>query len=200
MRNVNARENRATSRMVVAPQTADLEGRRMEEWRPVTIGGLPWLYAVSDHGRVMRIAGGGPGQGRLLAQWRNHKGYPTVFLRGANHSRNVFVHRLVAEAFIGHIPAGRQVNHRDGRRANNRASNLEYVTQGENMRHAYRLGLQRARRGEASTNAKLTADGVRDIRQRRRAGEARCSIGRRYGIDHATVRDVEMRRTWAHVD
>ena len=52
-----------------------------------------------------------------------------------------YVHRLVAEAFHGLIPAGYTVNHMDGNILNNAASNLEIITHAENMRHAYEFGL-----------------------------------------------------------
>ncbi len=51
------------------------------------------------------------------------------------------IHILVATAFIGDKPPSCQVNHKDGNKGNNCASNLEYVTQSENGKHAYRLGL-----------------------------------------------------------
>jgi hypothetical protein len=44
-------------------------------------------------------------------------------------------------AFIGLPPVGHEVNHMDGVKANNRATNLEYVTSMQNRQHAVRLGL-----------------------------------------------------------
>ena len=49
---------------------------------------------------------------------------------------NLSVHRLIALAFLGPSPFdGAVVNHLDGDPRNNRASNLEWVTQSENLRH-----------------------------------------------------------------
>jgi hypothetical protein len=44
-------------------------------------------------------------------------------------------HRLIAEAFIGKIPKGKEVNHKDMDKHNNHPSNLEYLTRSENQLH-----------------------------------------------------------------
>ena len=50
------------------------------------------------------------------------------------------VHSLVALAFIGPRPEGMEVNHKDCDKQNNALNNLEYVTHGENQRHAAQMG------------------------------------------------------------
>ena len=59
-----------------------------------------------------------------------------------------YLHVLVAEAFLGPCPKGKEANHRDGDRKNNAASNLEFVTHSQNVRHALRLGLRRRKYGQ----------------------------------------------------
>jgi hypothetical protein len=46
-------------------------------------------------------------------------------------------HRLVAQAFIGNIPAGMDVDHKDGNRHNNNVKNLRIVTHSENCLAGY---------------------------------------------------------------
>jgi hypothetical protein len=53
-----------------------------------------------------------------------------------------FVHQVVARAWIPNPNDDPQVNHKDGVKINNHPSNLEWVTNRDNVIHAYRLGLQ----------------------------------------------------------
>lgn len=56
------------------------------------------------------------------------------------NNRKVMVHRMVAAAFLGEIPSGRIVHHRDCNKTNNRPENLEIATYSQNTRYAYTDG------------------------------------------------------------
>ncbi|MFJ5762743.1 HNH endonuclease [Neobacillus sp. NPDC093182] len=51
-----------------------------------------------------------------------------------------YVHRLIVVAFLGPIPKGNQVNHKNGRKRCNYLTNLELVTHSENIQHAFKSG------------------------------------------------------------
>lgn len=104
-----------------------------EVWK--VIPGYEGIYEVSDFGRVKSILRtdrfGRTRGGMFLSPGLGKNGYYTVALckNGKQKSRNV--HKLVMEAFVG--KSEKVVNHIDGVRSNNNLSNLEYVTQRENV-------------------------------------------------------------------
>lgn len=93
------------------------------------------LYQVSDDGRVRRIYKNGN-----TKELKNREGiYYTVSLCKKGIKKSFNVHRLVAETFLG-IPDDKcEVNHKDGNKLNNNLSNLEWVTQHENLLHAIQV-------------------------------------------------------------
>lgn len=168
-----------------------------EQWLPIS--GYEGRYAVSNFGNVMSMDFKNTGlPGILRASLNKRLGYLSITLRSSNRQRTWCVHQLVATAFLGQRPAGLHVNHKDGVKTNNLASNLEYVTASENQRHAYKSGLM-SRKGESHNNAKLDDDKVREIFSRYAAGETQKSIGESMGVHQMAISLVLRRKRWAHV-
>lgn len=57
--------------------------------------------------------------------------------------KNLHVHRLVAQAFIPNVDNKPQINHIDGNKSNNNIKNLEWCTNSENGKHAWKTGLKK---------------------------------------------------------
>lgn len=123
---------------------------------------------------------------RKLGSWKtlratphSNTGYLIVSLRRDGKYVARGVHQLVAATFVG--PAlGRDVNHISGNKRDNCLANLEYLSRGDNHRHAYRTGLRRP------VGLKLSSDDVRAIQQLR-GTLTYWAIGRRFGVCAATV-------------
>lgn len=160
------------------------------------------LYLVSNKGNVMTLQNSASLKaGSLLSPAINRRGYRYVILHSNGCSKSRTVHSLVAEAFLGPRKECLQVNHIDGVKTNNNIENLEYVTQSENIRHAFRLGLAKARPQHGSHNgyAKLTEEQVREMREARRQGERYKAIAERYGIHPCTAQKVCSGYRWGHL-
>lgn len=113
------------------------------QWRDVV--GYERKYMVSDTGKIISCERHGT-DGRLLREKEikgGHfsNGYQFVCLRKDSKSKNLLVHRLVAEAFIPNPDDLLVVNHIDGNKRNNCVENLEWCTQGRNLEHAIEIGL-----------------------------------------------------------
>src|SRR5262249_54022603 len=147
---------------VLLPSEKEAMPMPNDMWRDVA--GFPG-YQVSRAGEVFSLK-----RNRLLSPAETKKGYLAVNLYRDGKPKNLLVHRLVAAAFIGPIPVGYVVNHRNGCKTDCRSSNLEICTPKENSEHAKRHGLIRS--GERNARAKLTAAQVRTIRRLRREGMA----------------------------
>lgn len=65
------------------------------------------------------------------------------------------VHRVVFQKFVGDLNPHLQINHKDGNRLNNHFSNLEQVTQSENMIHSFRVLKRKPSIGYSKINEKI---------------------------------------------
>ena len=96
----------------------------MEEvWKRIEYGN--GNYYVSNFGNVKNDAlmlgfeGRRKRVSRMMKPWDNGKGYQVVSLNFNGKYKNFYVHRLVAEHFLGGIPKGFEVNHIDYNKKNN---------------------------------------------------------------------------------
>lgn len=127
-----------------------------EHWK--TIDWSNGVYEVSDLGRIRRAVDGKHVKaGHILHTSMSPNGYLSSSAYLNRRSCTIHAHREVARAFIPNPSGRKQVNHKNGIKSDNRASNLEWVTQSENMRHAQRELGWTGRPGVPVL--KITADG-----------------------------------------
>ena len=109
------------------------------------------------------------------------------------------VHKAVIAAFVGPVPNGLQINHIDGIKTNNHASNLEYVTLRENIQHGWDSGLM-TQIGESSVRAKLKSDDVKNIRAEYAQGDrSQQDIADEYGVDRSNIGLIVRGESWRHL-
>jgi len=157
-------------------------------------------HRVSNMGRVQTRQIRGSSR---LGVWRdmrpgNCRGYMLVALRFQKIQKAWRLNRLVAVTFINNTENLPEVNHIDGDKLNNRASNLQWVTAKQNTMHAFKNGLVK-RKGVSNSQAKLNDVKVREIRARIKSGETNTAIGLAYGVKQNTISQIKTGARWTHV-
>ena len=89
-------------------------------------------YEVSDFGTVRSLNYGHSGKRKELKPVKNNNGYEIVSLYRDGVQKQFTVHRLVWNAFNGAIPDGKEIDHINTVRDDNRLENLRIVTPREN--------------------------------------------------------------------
>lgn len=167
------------------------------KWQPVR--GYEGLYEVSNYGQIRgidRIETLKDGRkrfrhGKQLATMTKRHGYQAVNLYSHGAMKTVLVHRLVAQVFVPNPDGKPEVNHINGDKSDNRASNLEWVTSAENIRHAYEIGLKKA-----DHHGRLSNQQIRDIRA---SHEKQKEIAKRHRISRTLVGLIKQRKIYKEV-
>lgn len=177
----------------------------IEVWKDIP--GYVGEYLISSHGRVRSLTRKIVTKtGRIYAlkgrfiSCKNGEGlYSIAHLYKHNVGESVYVHRLVAEAFVPNPNGKPEVNHVDGNVGNNMADNLEWVTCSENALHAIEIGLTHHAVGEKASGSKLKEHEVSEIRELLSQGLSSRSVGKRYCVTHKTVLAIKHRESWKHI-
>ena len=151
----------------------------------------PWKKC--PEGAVSRIK---PFVPSICKSFINRGGYPQVRIGPTGHQKTVCVHRLVASAFCANPNNLKIVNHIDGNKTNNNFTNLEWVTQKQNVRHSINNGLQKILYGEDSGNSKLTTESVKYIRNSKIPAKL---ISKELNVSQSLILLVRKFKIWKHV-
>ena len=157
-------------------------------------------YVISKEREVVSKCGGTYTiKERILKPSVAGKGYMSVSLCRYGVSTRVYIHRLVAELFVPNPNNYNVVNHIDGNKNNNSASNLEWCSYSENNQHAYDIGLHG--RGDKHYRSKLSYDDVKIIKHKYFIDG--CSIPeicKMFPVVHrASIHDILKGKTWKHL-
>lgn len=156
----------------------------------VPLKGYKGYYKISNLGNIISLSKRIPcssGKTRLLKErilpnTVHVFGYVRRSLSRDTIAKEYAVHRLVWVSFKGKIPKGKEINHINGIKNDNRLLNLELATRKENIQHAIRTGLLNTR-GEGSPNSKLTTKQVIKIRKNKKKGHSLSKIGKEFNIN-----------------
>lgn len=161
------------------------------------------LYEISNYGKIRNKI-----TGKLISQCISEKGYVMVGLMVYGKKKNkIFkLHRLVAYTFL-HCDNWEDytVNHIDGNKLDNSVFNLEMMSFVDNIRHAYKQGLNKGIRGEDNKSSILTEKVVIKICECLLLGmktkQIRPIILDEFNIEinRYMVHDIKRKKTWRHI-
>lgn len=142
-------------------------------------------YSINAHGEVRNNL-----SGKVIAQNKDACGYLQVgmYIKATKKQISRRVHRLVAKAFVEGHKDGLVVNHINGVKDDNRIENLEWVTVGENNRHAIRTGLAPKPPVTKARARKLNSEDARRAMAMRRDGCTLKEISETFGVSQQTIR------------
>lgn len=144
-------------------------------WNKVAIGELdacwPWLGAVRPNG------------------------YGVISVDGRNHS----THRLAFRLAVGPIPDGHLICHTCDNPPCCNPAHLYAGTSSQNQRDAVARERRPSRKGSLHPSAKLTENGVLEIRRRRAAGDRAMELASEFGVSRPTITRVVKAEGWVHV-
>lgn len=121
--------------------------KKIQDYLPIK--GYEGIYEIGKNGKVILLVERKRG-GKIKDVRKEMKlnrignGYLGLNLIKDGNSWRTTVHRLVAAHFLERKSNLLQVNHKDGDKSNNNASNLEWVSSSYNIRHAFKTGLNRS--------------------------------------------------------
>ena len=112
-----------------------------EEWK--VVAECNGEYKISNYGEVKSFK---TGNWVTLKPRVNKAGYLSIAIHRKGKVKVYRINRLVALTFIPNPENKPQVNHKDGNKLNNFIDNLEWMTQNENVQHAWDNGLYESTR------------------------------------------------------
>lgn len=109
----------------------ELFGSDTEDWETIWINGEPSGYEVAPSGAVRR-----QDDHRAVKPVERPDGYCLIRMRHHGKTVTMYLHRIVANAFLPNPDGLEIINHKDENKANNAVSNLEWCDKSYNIRYA----------------------------------------------------------------
>lgn len=150
-------------------------------------------YLISTEGEVISLQRGKPYKIKYQTDISGN------YFRACLGDKHYLVHRLVAITFIPNPDDLPEVNHIDGDKHNNKASNLEWVTRQQNIQHAFDTGLNPMPKGTLNGRATLSDEDVLNIYNELLSGKQSATIARDYNLTPTTIGRIKLKKAWKHL-
>lgn len=152
----------------------------MEVWKPIP--GYEGRYEASDLGRIRSLI---RKKIRILRLEKTRSGRLKVCIsiNSESEAKRFYVSRLVTSAFYGPCPDGMECCHSNGKKEDNRASNLRWDTHDNNIIDKLGCGIAR----------------VKNIKMLISLGYRNAEIAKIFNVPNGTVSDIRRGKYWKNV-
>ena len=155
----------------------------------------PTRYLINTDGQIYSEI-----RKKFLKPFKNPNGYMLVDINHYGFSYTRQLHRLVALTFIPNPDRLPTVNHKDGNKENNAVDNLEWMSLGDNVRHAWSTGLAKPRYGTDNPANVYTEEQIHMVCQLIEIGEySNKRIADEVGVNLSLIRDIKYRGKWKKI-
>lgn len=171
------------------------------KWVPAF--GWEGLYEVSTNGQVRSVArpsdgkfgDRGPYEGKVLSPIKSRRtSYLVVNLTGGGRRKQVLLHRLVLESFVGPCPDGKEACHNNGNRHDASLANLRWDSRKNN--HADKINHGTHPAGAKNPFARLTDAQAAYVKRSR---DPLKTLAERFGVSVGCVSKIRYGQTWKHL-
>ena len=167
-----------------------------EIWKPVV--GYSG-YEVSNQGHVRSWWNGRWGkltEPKKLNPTINRNGYAVVNLTKDGKIKQVYVHRLVLEAFVGPCPDEMEGLHGENGPSDNSLNNLSWGTKSQNMMDRVRDGTDN--RGEKHPLHKVKDSDIENMISQLESGMTQKEVADTFGINQSHVSRIKSGKSRGH--
>ena len=141
-------------------------------------------YSVYEDGTIVGKLGS------ILNPTKTKAGYYVINLYINRKKKRMYVHRIVALCYIDNPENKATVNHKDGDKGNNSVSNLEWLTQADNAKHAWSSGLN-------NNSFKLNKNQVDEIKYLyKNTKTSHRLLAIKYNVTHAQIYNILNNKSW----
>jgi hypothetical protein len=154
-------------------------------------------YRASNTGEVESSFKGEWQRLRLQIVTKGRKRYKFIRIRYTGSVRNVTVHRLVLEAFVGPCPPGMEGCHNNGDTFDNRLENLRWDTRVAN--HGDKRSHGTHKEGSQIVGAKFDEAIVEEIIVMLVEGKSGREIRKRFKVSPKLLNKIARKTHWKHV-
>jgi transcriptional regulator with XRE-family HTH domain len=177
--------------------------KKKEQWHIIYINGEKTNYAVSNLGSLTNLK-----TGKVKECPYGRYNYVARRIKVGNKGVKFLLHRLVAFYFCKIPKRLREqgltykdlvVNHKNGIRSCNAAFNLEWVTQRENMEHAFNTGLCTDIYGEKSHLSKITNEQAEQICKLIMERKTNKTISEMMNVSEKIIQRIRSKEDWNEI-